>query len=448
MQAAKRSLRASDRWSSVTALALHSCPCFYSAKQWHTDYLLSGESIKLFLLQIRMSVMQNLSLCNISCLCWSSIPQAYQSWTPGLQRWQIAQVHLCWTELTHKQGKLVCAYLHAIETRPFLRAGVSTCILKCTVWCRCILSFTRIQPACFQLHMSMARIWKTKRAADNVSTLHSEVRRLMKLRYQCIYSNEGTVGTCTLFLLHQLSVEWLVRIKIVLSTVLSLAWLHTFKANQEENKFRCVWQELNREDTTTSLHYLLRAGQILTTAKSLDKTSGMVQPFQTRRNTERVWGSWDLPICARQHTKAYLTSPLALSQRWCTAHSRDTSTECGSRAFPGLRTWCWGYSHGRGYPLQWSWPPQSWQPAKSSQCLLLWARRRKFSYFYLNFLFALWNSSNSSLIQTCKRWLVFLKFVVCLWYSLMRKYRCKGILTFASFGFASLHINRIFNELI
>lgn len=68
-----------------------------------------------------------------------------------------------------------------------------------------------------------------------------------------------------------------------------------------------MWQELNREDTTTSLHYLLRAGQILITTKSLDKTSGMAQPLQTRRNTECLWRSRDLPICARQHTKAYLT---------------------------------------------------------------------------------------------------------------------------------------------
>lgn len=134
MQAAKRSFRAPGRWSSVTTatLALHSCPCFYSVKQWHTYYLLSGESIKLFLLQIRMPVMQNLSLCNISCLYWSSISQAYQSWTPGLKRWQIAQVQLCWTELTHKQGKLAHAYLHTIKTRSFLRASTSTCILNWT----------------------------------------------------------------------------------------------------------------------------------------------------------------------------------------------------------------------------------------------------------------------------------------------------------------------------
>ena len=185
MQAAKRSFRAPGRWSSVTAatLALHSCPCFYSAKQWHTGYLLSGESVKLFLLQIRMPVMQNLSLCSISCLYWSSIPQAYQSWTPDLKRWQIAQVHLCWTELTHKQGKLARTYLHAIKTRSFLRTSMSTCILNCIVWfLRCILSFTRIQPACFQSHMNMARIWKAKREADNISILRSEVRRLMKLR--------------------------------------------------------------------------------------------------------------------------------------------------------------------------------------------------------------------------------------------------------------------------
>lgn len=88
--------------------------------------------------------MHNLSQCNI-CLYWSSIPQVCQSRTTGLKRWQIAQVHLCWTELNHKQGKLACAYLHAIKTRSFLRASVSTCTPNHIVWCRCSLSFTRIQ---------------------------------------------------------------------------------------------------------------------------------------------------------------------------------------------------------------------------------------------------------------------------------------------------------------
>lgn len=63
MQAVKRSFGVPGRWSSVrtATLALNFCPFFYSAKQRNTDYLLPGESTKLFLLQIEMPVMQNLS---------------------------------------------------------------------------------------------------------------------------------------------------------------------------------------------------------------------------------------------------------------------------------------------------------------------------------------------------------------------------------------------------
>lgn len=57
-----------------------------------------------------------------------------------------------------------------------------------------------------------------------------------------------------------------------------------------------MWQELNRKDPETSLHYRLRAAQILITTKSLDKTSGTVQPFQTCRNTGHVCGDlWTFP---------------------------------------------------------------------------------------------------------------------------------------------------------
>lgn len=102
----------------------------------------------------------------------------------------------------------------------------------------------------------------------------------------------------------------------------------------------------------------------------------------TQKYRTCVWGPWGVPICARQHTKGYLTSPLELSQRWwSTVHSTNTSTERGSRTIPGLRTCCCGCFHRMGHPLQRSWPPQSWQPAKSGQCLLPWERRIKWSYF-------------------------------------------------------------------
>lgn len=205
-----------------------------------------------------------------------------------------------------------------------------------------------------------------------------------------------------------------------------------------------MWQELNREDTTTSLHYLLRAGQILITTKSLDKTSGTVQPFQTHRNTEHM-------------CEDHRIFPSVLDS--VPHFSTGTITEMMLHPQQKYIHWMW--------IKDLSWPEDpllrllSWEGVPSAVELTspvlaahweysmpITMSNKKILLFYLNFLFPLWSSSNSSLIQTCKRWLVFLKSVVCLWYSLMRKYRCKGILTFASFVFASLHINRIFNELV
>lgn len=92
-----------------------------------------------------------------------------------------------------------------------------------------------------------------------------------------------------------------------------------------------MWQELNREDTTASFHYLLRVGQILITMKSLDKTSSTVQPLQICRNIEHMYEDHRIfppvPGSVTKHTlllhwqRVDALSPL----------SRNTSTECGSR---------------------------------------------------------------------------------------------------------------------
>lgn len=180
MQAIKRSFGALSRWSWVTtaASALNSCPFFYFAKQWSTDYLLSGESIELFLLQISMTAMQSLSPAPPPVCTERHTPSLPQPnpWPEEMARSSGAPLQ---SGVSSQARYMSHAYLHAIKTRSFQRANVS--ILHRAV-ARCILTSPRIQPACPWSHTSTARIWKTERDADNISIPRSEVRQLMKLR--------------------------------------------------------------------------------------------------------------------------------------------------------------------------------------------------------------------------------------------------------------------------
>lgn len=151
-----------------------------------------------------------------------------------------------------------------------------------------------------------------------------------------------------------------------------------------------------------------------------------------------MWGSLDLPSCARQHTRGFLTSPLG--ERWSTAGLPPSDLHQG----PSLPE---DMPSGR---LSGAVPPWPSQPATSSQCLFTISKKQKILlYLHLLYLPVLWNRPNSSLTQTCKREF----FKICFWSLIfsdvsLRKHRYKRILTFAAFLFASLHINRIFNELI
>lgn len=165
-----------------------------------------------------------------------------------------------------------------------------------------------------------------------------------------------------------------------------------------------MWQELNREDTTTSFHYLLRAGSNINHYEISWQNQQYSSAFpDMQKYRTHVWGPQDLPICARQCNKAHLASPLALAESWCTVHGRNTSTECG---FPGQRTCCWCDSHRRSSALELTSPVLAACLQKSSNAV---SKKKKILLFNLNFLLPLWNSSNSSLTQTCKKWLIFKK---------------------------------------
>lgn len=178
-----------------------------------------------------------------------------------------------------------------------------------------------------------------------------------------------------------------------------------------------MWQELNKEDTTTSFHYLLRAGQILITVKSLDKISDTVQPFQICRNIEdlcedhRIFPS--VPGSVTKHT-------LLLHWHWqrvdalSSAEIQPLNVDQGS---PGLRMCCWGDSHRRASALELVSPVLAACPQYSMFIAI--SKKKKILLFYLNFLLPLWNSSPSSPTQTCKKWFFFF-LMSCLWDSLMK----------------------------
>lgn len=162
-----------------------------------------------------------------------------------------------------------------------------------------------------------------------------------------------------------------------------------------------MWQELNREDTTTSFHYLLKAGQILITLKSLDKTSGTVQPFQICRNTDHMCEDHRIfPSVPGNVTK----HALLLHWHWQRVDALSSAEIYPlnvPQGFPGLRTYCWGDSHRRASELEFS------SPGACSQYSMPIATSKKILLFYLNFFLILWNSSNSSPTQTCKKWFFF-----------------------------------------
>lgn len=144
--------------------------------------------------------------------------------------------------------------------------------------------------------------------------------------------------------------------------------------------------------------------------KSLDKTSSTVQPFQICKNREhmcedhRIFPS--VPGSVTKHT-------LLLHWHWqrvdapSTAEVHPLNVDEG---LPGLRTCCWGDSHRRTSALELTSPVLA---ACFMSVPTAISKKKKILLFCLNFLLPLWNSSNSSLTQTCKKWLGFF-FISCL----------------------------------
>lgn len=131
-----------------------------------------------------------------------------------------------------------------------------------------------------------------------------------------------------------------------------------------------------------------------------------------------------------------------ISAGWEMGHSRTASIGPAPRTFPA-----WGHALraalGSGAPLAFAACYKQSMPSTISK------KQKILLYLHLLYLPVLWNRPNSSLTQTCKREF----FKICFWSLIfsdvsLRKHRYKRILTFAAFLFASLHINRIFNELI